>query len=289
MKLEVLDWGGSGRPLVLLTGLGNNAHVFDAFAPKLIGAYHVYGTTRRGYGVSSAPIPDGANYSADRLGDDVLAVIDALKLVRPVLAGHSIAGEELSSVGSRHPEKVAGLIYLDAVYGYAYYDGSLPYLPVNLADLQRKLDLSQLLSGKAAAQGSVIRDLLETSLPAFARALRDLQKDLEVYPPGEVVAPRGRVPRAILLETQKYTDVPVPILAIFALPHDLGTAFKDNPAARAAREARDLETRGAEAKAFETGLPSARVVRFPHADHYVFRSNEADVLREMNTFIASLP
>src|SRR5580658_8282660 len=33
VKLEVRDFGGTGRPLVLLTGLGNNAHVFDKFAP----------------------------------------------------------------------------------------------------------------------------------------------------------------------------------------------------------------------------------------------------------------
>jgi hypothetical protein len=44
-----------------------------------------------------------------------------------------------------------------------------------------------------------------------------------------------------------------------------------------------------QAKAFETGLPSARVVRLYDASHYVFRSNEADVLREMEAFIASLP
>jgi hypothetical protein len=41
--------------------------------------------------------------------------------------------------------------------------------------------------------------------------------------------------------------------------------------------------------AFERQVPSAHVVRIPHATHYVFRSNEADVLREMNTFIATLP
>jgi len=96
-------------------GLGNTAHVFDKFAPKLSSAYHVYGITRRGFGASSAPSPSGAaTYSADRLGDDVLAVLNALKLNRPVLAGHSLGGEELSSVASRHPERVAGLIYLDA-------------------------------------------------------------------------------------------------------------------------------------------------------------------------------
>ncbi len=113
VKLEVLDWGGSGRPLVLLAGLGNTAHIFDKFAPKFTATYHVYGITRRGFGASSSPSPSGAaTYSADRLGDDVLAVIDALKLNRPVLAGHSLGGEELSSIGSRHPGKVAGLIYL---------------------------------------------------------------------------------------------------------------------------------------------------------------------------------
>jgi pimeloyl-ACP methyl ester carboxylesterase len=31
VKLEVLDWGGTGRPLVLLSGLGDTAHVFDKF------------------------------------------------------------------------------------------------------------------------------------------------------------------------------------------------------------------------------------------------------------------
>ena len=40
VKLEVLDWGGSGRPIVLLAGLRNTAHIFDDFAPKLTAQYH---------------------------------------------------------------------------------------------------------------------------------------------------------------------------------------------------------------------------------------------------------
>lgn len=123
VRLEVVDWGGSGPPIVFLAGLGNTAHVFDAFAMKFKSSYHVYGITRRGFGASSAPVPADGYYSADRLGDDVLTVVEKLKLDRPVLVGHSIAGQELSSIASRHPEKVAGLIYLDAAYAYAYYDG----------------------------------------------------------------------------------------------------------------------------------------------------------------------
>src|SRR6185436_12055638 len=116
VTLEVLDWGGKGRPLILLSGLGNTAHTFDNFAPKLSGGHHVYAITRRGFGASTTPSFTNDNYDADRLGDDVLAVIAALKIERPVLAGHSIAGGELSSIGTRHPEKIAGLVYLEALY-----------------------------------------------------------------------------------------------------------------------------------------------------------------------------
>lgn len=57
VQLEVLDWGGSGRPLVLLAGLGYTAHVFDGFAEKLTDSYHVYGITRRGLrGLQSASV-----------------------------------------------------------------------------------------------------------------------------------------------------------------------------------------------------------------------------------------
>jgi len=63
-----------------------------------------------------------ANYNAARLGDDVLHAIGALHLSHPILAGHSLAGEELSYIGFHHPDAVAGLIYLDAGYRYALYD-----------------------------------------------------------------------------------------------------------------------------------------------------------------------
>jgi pimeloyl-ACP methyl ester carboxylesterase len=128
VKLEVLDWGGSGGPMILLHGGNSTAHEFDKFAPKLTGSYHVYGITRRGCGASSAPEPTDANDTADRLGDDVLTVIGELGIDTPVLVGHSLGGQELSSIGSRHPERVAGLIYLDAAYQYAYYDRSKGFL-----------------------------------------------------------------------------------------------------------------------------------------------------------------
>ena len=91
IKLEVIDWGGpataNARTLVLLAGLGDTAHRFDPLAVQLTARYRVVGVTRRGFGVSSAP---DTGYGADRLGDDVLAVMESLKLSRPILVGHSL-------------------------------------------------------------------------------------------------------------------------------------------------------------------------------------------------------
>jgi non-heme chloroperoxidase len=63
--------------------------LFDEFAPKLTATFYVYGITRRGFGESGF---SAEGYGADRLGQDVLTVLKTLKLERPVLVGHSIAG-----------------------------------------------------------------------------------------------------------------------------------------------------------------------------------------------------
>lgn len=280
VRLEVLDFGGSGPPIVFMAGMGNSAHVFDTFAPKFTAAHHAYGITRRGFGESSVP-KDG--YGADRLGDDILAVIDALKLTRPVLVGHSVAGTELSSIASRHPERVSGLVYLDAAYPYAFYNVERGDFVLDSMDLRRKLDL--LVNGPVDNRPT-IKELL-AELPRFERNLQARQKELDAMPalPPE---PQGmNLERAILAGAKKFTNLgSVPILAIYALPHAL--PGPPNDPSRAAREAADVETTGAQAAAFEKGVPSARVVRLPNASHFVWRSNEADVIREMNVFLADL-
>jgi alpha-beta hydrolase superfamily lysophospholipase len=60
------------------------------------------------------------------------------------------------------------------------------------------------------------------------------------------------------------------------------------PIAATTGVAADLAYTSAQANAFEAGVPTARVVRLPNADHDIFISNEADVLREMNDFLAKV-
>ena len=287
VKLEVLYWGGPSGPqartLVMLTGNGNTAHVFDQFVQKLTPLYHVYGVTRRGFGASSAP---ASGYGADRLGDDVLAVLDALKINKPVMVGHSIAGEELSSIGSRYPERIAGLVYLDSVYDYAFYDSARGDVWIDSLELRRKLDRIKCCTGAQDPQD--LRDLLQTILPQFEMALQNQLKMPGALPGPDAASGNTGPSRMILDGMQKYTKIPVPILAIYALPHDLGRQAPATPEGRAAQAALEEAIIGAQATAFERDVPSARVVRIPNADHYVFQSHEADVLREMNAFTAGL-
>ena len=65
-----------------------------------------------------------------------------------------------------------------------------------------------------------------------------------------------------------------------------------DPAVRAGVEAflvRDAALVDKQAKAFEVGIPAAKVVLLPHANHYVFISNESDVLSEIDAFVGKLP
>lgn len=233
VRLEVVDWGGPAEPdtrtLVLLAGLSDNAHRFDTFAVKLKEGYRVFGISRRGAGASSVP---SSGYSTDRLADDVLAVMESLKLQRPILVGHLFGGAELSSIGSRHAAKVGGLIYLDGGYSYAF------------------------------------------APPGF-------RPD---PPPGpEVDIPP--VMRAIVTGVQQYTHIPVPALAIFAVPRRMPLKLSD---ADRKQSAEIDQLTMVQADAFEKGVPTARVVRIPNAGHFVHLTNTADVLREIDAFVKGL-
>jgi pimeloyl-ACP methyl ester carboxylesterase len=282
VRLELLDWGGSGRALVFLTGLGDNAHVFDDFAPKLSRDYRVFGITRRGYGASTIA---ASGYDANRLGDDVLAVLDSLKLEKPVLVGHSIAGEELSSVGSRHPDRVGGLVYLDAAYAYAFDNGK----GTSTADLRAStsaIPAPPQPSDSDVASYSALADW-------FAR-IRGFRKPEALFrqnrPPGSDGMPgKERTPewvgKAIQDGADKFSEIGVPVLALCAMPQRYFTSTAAD--IRAAVTAHNV-AKEKQLKAFEQGIPHSRVVRIANADHYIYITDEVEVLREMRAFLSTL-
>jgi non-heme chloroperoxidase len=290
VKLEVLDWGGTGRPLVLLAGKGFTAHVFDQFAPTLLAKYHVYGITRRGYGDSSVPPPTDENYSANRLGDDVLAVMDQLRLSRPVLAGHSIAGEELSSIGTRAPGRVAGLVYLDAGYAYSFYDAATGDLTIDYNTLRWQLDRFTVIAPMKERK-ELLANMM-TTLPRFEKDLSPYQARFASAPDDAPTPPdtaANRVDVAIFRGEQRFGGVTCPVLAIYADPHSFGDRFDGHPEALKAAQDKDRSETSAQADAFSRGNPQAVIVRIPDADHFIFSSNAPEVRKALDAFIDALP
>lgn len=281
VQLEVLDWGGSGGPLIFLAGAGDTAHRFDGFAPQFIALHHVYGITRRGSGASGKPAPANGNYSADHLGDDVLAVMRALHIDRPVLVGHSIAGQELSSIGSRFPEKVSGLIYLDAATGFAFYDPAHPPIEIEMNDIKRRID--EIEAGGVDEQKKLLE--LEVAVARFETVLHQNNLAVANMP---LLPPRSPIGAAMNFGMQKYTSIPVPVLVIYACPHNWDRLPDDGAGRKASLMADDKARCTAWADNFKHGVPSARIVMIPNADHYVYLSNEAQVVTEINAFLTSL-
>jgi len=284
VKIETLDWGGTGRPLVFLAGAGDDAHVFDTFAPKFVSGYHVYGVTRRGYGGSSHPEYITSNYTAERLGSDVLAVMTALKINHPVLIGHSLAGEEMSWIGTHRPESVAGLVYLEAGYSFALYSPAIGDKVLDAVTLRQELDTflaAHTPNGQPMAQ-------LQADVARFEKDLVTYRRDIALSPPCPDCGTLPPTYAPITTGNEKFLTVHGPILAIFADPLDPGPVFANDPKRRAAYIANDKVETTQRVEAFQAAVPQAHVVRIANASHYIFVSNETQVIREMNNFLTSL-
>lgn len=115
--LRVSVGGAGGLPVVFLHGLGADLEVWRAQLDHVrAGGTRAIAYDQRGHGSSDRP-RDGV-YTIDALVDDLEAVVKALSLKRFVLVGHSLSGAVLSAYAGRHPEAVAGLVYVDAVGGF---------------------------------------------------------------------------------------------------------------------------------------------------------------------------
>jgi pimeloyl-ACP methyl ester carboxylesterase len=265
VKLEVLDWGGTGRPLVFV-GCYLSAHVYDDIAPKLSDRFHVYAVTRRGVGASDQP---SRGYDPLRRTMDILEVIGALHMQKPILVGNSCGGSILHGLGAEHPESVGGLVYLDAAEDPTLEMADYPGIPVDRANLPKRVRKPAQVVFPEAER----RLLAERPMdPAIRKAIVE---DNNVRP--------------------QYARIRVPVLAIYRVT-TLAQAFKDY-------EPENDEQRAAVAQAYASGramlekwesdlragVPDARIVELPGADLYMFVSNEADIIREIKAFAATLP
>ena len=115
VRLQYVDWGGTGDAILLLPGLGDSVHRFDAFAPRFTDAFRVVGFSRRGQGASDT---SSSKYDTETLVEDIRQFLAAMHVDRVDIIGHSIAGVEMTRFAALYPKRVRHLVYLDAAYDY---------------------------------------------------------------------------------------------------------------------------------------------------------------------------
>lgn len=114
VRLNYLDWGGSGPNLIFIPGLFDNAHCFDALAPAFLDRYRAVAYSRRGHGRSQAKSP----YDPRTWVEDLRCLMDKLGMGRAHLAGWSAGGIEVTGMAVNHPTRVDRIVYLDAALDF---------------------------------------------------------------------------------------------------------------------------------------------------------------------------
>lgn len=284
VALEVLDWGGSGPPLVFLAGFGNTAHVFDGFAPRFTGAHRVVGITRRGFGASCCP-PGG--YDSATLARDIVAVLDSLGVARASFAAHSFGGSELNWLAVHAPDRVDRLVYIDAGLDFAelyaepaWVGGRSPRPPLPDGYRDRPGDVARWLSvfagpGYPESEVRALHPVLADGTVGEARMADSVEPRL-----------RRGTPRAELRRIR------APVLAIYAVPRTAAEKYPwlasmDAEERRAAERRFAVEARilGRQRRRFRREVPGAAVVQIPGGRHYVFLTHPDAVAAAMARFL----
>jgi pimeloyl-ACP methyl ester carboxylesterase len=100
-----------GAPVLLVHGLASNARLWDDVALELARRGHpTVAVDLRGHGLSDKP---DEGYDFATITADLLAVLDALALERPIVAGQSWGGNVALELGARHADRVRGVIGVD--------------------------------------------------------------------------------------------------------------------------------------------------------------------------------
>ena len=264
IRMNYLDWGGAGDVVILLAGLGNDAHVFDEIAPSFTDKFHMIGLTRRGFGETERP---AAGYDTATRVEDIRAFMDAMKITRANLVGHSLAGDEMTRFATLYPQRVLKMVYLDAAY-----------------DRTRNFSCTNDRPGGMPANA---RRLVGEAMncPGWEKIVAP---DM---PPADMVNVQVSTMKSAVQFHPDYTKIKAPSLAIYAdadLPQAAGKLDEETTAKLAAwwKEKQAPITR-ASIEQFRKEMKNGQIVELKGATHYVFVGPYKDqVIKLMRDFLA---
>jgi pimeloyl-ACP methyl ester carboxylesterase len=287
IRLHYLDWGGNGPALIFLTGMGSSAYIFGKIAPRFTDAFRVLALTRRGQGDSDYP---ETGYDADTLTEDIRHFMDQLNVEKAILAGHSLAGVELTHFAATHPTRVDKLVYLDALDDRREEAAIIAQTPLKHVEIKREENIPHTVEEYIAN--------LKRDVPRLAEIWSDLWDEeishgVKVNEAGIVVDKMPDFVGKMMVENliKGYAPKPVkakiPTLSFYAQK----TPRLSNDYTEEQKVILDQFHRNVEQpffrsliSEFQNRFPHAKIVVIPNGHHYCFIVQEELVHHEMRKF-----
>jgi pimeloyl-ACP methyl ester carboxylesterase len=268
--------------------MGATAYIFDKFAPRFTNKFHVLALTRRGHGDSDYP---ETGYDADTLTEDIRQFMDHLTVEKAILAGHSLAGVELTHFAATYPNRVEKLIYLEALDDRR-----------GLPEIHRQNPLRTIEIRREASTPHTFEEYIadtkrnSPSIAGIWSALWDVEMSHEVKL-NEVGIFVDRMPDSVadmMFENlwNSYTptrvDARIPTLCFYAL----GTPKQSNVYTEEQKASFDQFFQNVRnpyymslMSEFQNRFPHARIVMIPDGHHFCFIAQEEFVYDEMRKFL----
>jgi pimeloyl-ACP methyl ester carboxylesterase len=202
LRFHYRNWGGEGRPMVLLHGLASNARIWDFVAPTLARHFRVLALDQRSHGLTDVA-EDG--YDFPTIMRDLHAFLETLDLQRPILVGHSWGANTVLEYAATRPAVPAAIVLVDggfselsSVPSMTWEKAEAMLMPPDLDGMPREAFLSRLkgwmgdfysdeaadiiLANFALTEDDTIKRRL--SMPRHMRIAHAIyeQKTTELYP-----------------------------------------------------------------------------------------------------------
>ena len=181
--------GSKSPPLIILHGMLGSSRNWQTAGRDLAVRYHVFALDLRNHG--NSPQADDMSYPA--MMDDVVAWMDAQKIPKATIVGHSMGGKIAMLLACRYPERVERLVVVDiAPRNYHWVAHRAEFTAMNELDLEHLASRAEAeLRFESRVDDRAMRKFLVTTLertdtgrwrwlinlPALTAALPQLEKN----------------------------------------------------------------------------------------------------------------